>query len=156
MRGDVNSMISVVVSVIAFLFSIYSFWHSRKISRHTMLIEYYIEENTEEKINARREIYSMSKEDMADLTKDDAKRAWMSSYYQFYASLYFRGVLDKKTFQEIFGWAAVKLYHQLEPYIYARRAREGDNRNYAWKFQKLVEDIERCEMMGTQKDPRMS
>ena len=107
------------------------------------LIEYYTEENTEKKIRDRRELYSMSKEEMVDLTTDDTVRASMSSYYQFYAGLYFQGVLDKKTFREIFGWAVVKLYYQLEPYIYARRARAGDHKNYAWEFQKLAEEIER-------------
>ena len=85
----------------------------------------------------------MSETDMANLKKDDTVRAWMSSYYQFYASLYFNDVLDRESFREVFGWATVKLYHKLEPHIYARRTREGDNENYAWEFQKLAEEIER-------------
>ena len=145
MDKNMYDVLAVIVSIISVVFSVYSFIRSRNISKHIVLKEYYNEENTEQKINARREIYNMSEEAMADLTQDDTIRALMSSYYQFYSSLYFNGIIDQKTFREIFGYAAVKLYHKLEPYIYARRMRKGDNQNYAWEFQKMVEDIERIE-----------
>lgn len=136
-------VIAIIISAVSLIFSTYTFLYTRKNSKLLVLKEYYTEDNTKEKINARRKIYRMSEEEMKDLNSDDTTRAWICSYYQFYANLYFNNVIDQETYRKIFGLATVKLYKKLEVYILARRNREGDNENYSSEFQKLAEDIER-------------
>lgn len=136
-------IIAIIISAIAFAFSVYSSWYSKKVSKYMTLKEYYEEDNTKERIEARYKIYQMSEEEMKDLTMVDTERAWVSSYYQFYAILYFNNVIDREAYRKVFGLVTVNIYHKLEPYIKARRSRDGDDKDYASEFQKLVEDIEK-------------
>lgn len=134
---------ALFISILSFIVSVGTYLYTKKHERISILKEYYAEDNTKEKIGARREIYDMADDEIIDLTSDDTTRAWICSYYQFYANLYFRNQIDKKIYRKIFGKGTVRLYNKLEPYILARRNRVGDDGKYSCDFQRLAEELKK-------------
>ncbi len=130
---------AVIIAIASFVISVFTYWYTKKTTKMSLLMEYYAEDNTKEMIELRREIYHMTKEQMMDLESDDTKRAWICSYYHFYANLYLSKAIDQKMYIQNFGWVTVNIYEKLEPYIMARK--ERDNRNYASQFEDLVKSI---------------
>lgn len=140
MFNNDSTTISMIISAIALILSIFSFWQSRA----STVRDFFMHGDSPEMKKNRKVIYDIYNQqkcdsDMLDKLKEkSAEVSCVVSFYDFWALMVRKHYLPKWTFQASSRYTALNIYDKVEPYIKFRRKEQPEYANhFEWLRNKI-------------------
>ena len=133
-------VISAIISIIALIFSIISFFRSRS----AVVYDFFQQGDSEHMKSYRKVIYdiynSESNKDVifAKLREHEKEVTHVISFFDFWSLMVKKHYLPKWTFQASSKFVAIRIFDMVKPYIFCRRA---DQSEYACHYEWLINKI---------------
>ena len=140
MVDQIFTVVSIAISFIALVFSIFSFWQSRA----SAVRDFFAQGDSAQMKKYRKVIYDLYSQDTSgSLILDKLKEhsdevSQVLSFYDFWALMVKKHYLPKWTFQASSRYTAINIYNKVKPYIEFRRVEQPE---YASHFEWLINKI---------------
>lgn len=140
MLENFSTLITLVISVIALIFSIISFFQSRA----SVVCDFFRQGDSKEMKNDRYAIYQIYNTEtnaeliLAKLLENKKQVSNVISFYDSWSLMVKKHYLPKWTFQASSKFVAIKIFDMVSPYIAYRREKQSE---YACHFEWLISKL---------------